>query len=78
MTFEEFNNNLENEIWIEKPDFIRKGQALMNYLYQVWSEEYNRISAIDYYDETNIDCFYNDKLIPNTLEHLKKVWKENE
>ena len=78
MTFEEFNNTLENEIWAKKPDFIRKGQALMNYLYQVWSEEYNKISAIDYYDKNNIDCFYNDKLIPNTLEHLKKVWKENE
>lgn len=76
MTFEEFNNNLKNEIWAKKPDFIRKGQALMNYLYQVWSEEYNKISDIDYYDKNNIDCFYNDKLIPNTLEHLKKVWKK--
>jgi hypothetical protein len=78
MTFEEFKNNLENEIWPEVPSHIRKGQVLMNYLYRVWLKEYNRICSPNYYDRTDIDCFYNDKLIPNTLEHLKKVWKENE
>ena len=46
----------------------------MNYLAGIWFEEYKRISSLDYYDETNIDCFYVDKLIPNTLKHLEKVW----
>lgn len=78
MTFEEFKNNLENKVWSEVPSFIRKGQHLMNYLYLVWPEEHNRMCSLNYYDEPNIDCFYQDKLIPNTLEHLKKVWKEQQ
>lgn len=76
MTFEEFNNNLEIAVWVNKPQYIRKGQSLMIYLNKIWKEEYDKISAIDYYDKTDIDCFYNDKLIPNTLKHLKKVWKK--
>lgn len=53
---------------------LREGQQLMNFLWLCWEEEYKRISSIHYYDETDIDCFYVDNLIPNTLAHLKKVW----
>jgi len=74
MTFTEFKNNFEENILPNKPEFIREGQALMNYLGDIWIEEYKRLSSVHYYDETNIDCFYNDKLIPNTWNHLKKVW----
>jgi len=75
ISFNEFKNNWENVILKEKPDFIRKGQSLMNYLGDVWLEEYKRISSVHYYDITNIDCFYNDKLIDNTLKHLEEIWK---
>ena len=46
----------------------------MNILYSVWEEEYKRLSSVHYYDRTDIDCFYNDSLIPNTLEHLENIW----
>jgi hypothetical protein len=77
MTFQEFKNTWETEILPNKPIFIREGQALMNYLADVWFEEYQRISSVHYYDypKTNIDCFYNDSLIPNTLKHLEEIWK---
>lgn len=75
MVFQEFKNIWETNIIPNKHPDIREGQSLMNFLGDVWLEEYKRISSIHYYDETNIDCFYNDKLIPNTLIHLEKVWK---
>jgi hypothetical protein len=74
MNFIEFKNNFEKDILPNKPEFIREGQALMNYLGDIWFEEYKRLSSVHYYDQTNIDCFYNDKLIPNILKHLEKVW----
>jgi len=74
MTFEEFEDN-----YFKKLDNIhvglRKGQILINYLWEVWPEEYEKISSVHYYDRKDIDCFYNDRLIPNTLKHLKEVWK---
>lgn len=75
MTYLEFKNSFETEILPNKPAFIREGQALINYLGDVWLEEYKRISSQHFYDETNIDCFYNNNLIPNTLNHLEKAWK---
>ena len=76
MTYKEFKHKWETEILPNKESFIREGQALINFLGDVWFEEYKRISSVHYYGETNIDCFYNDKLIPNTWKHLEKVWKE--
>lgn len=75
MTFQEFKNKWEIEILPNKPKFIRVGQALMNFLGDVWLDEYKRISSVHYYDETDIDCFYNDNLFYNTLAHLETVWK---
>jgi hypothetical protein len=71
MTFNEFKTYIETN----KPPEIRKGQAIMTALSKIWEKEYIRISSVHYYDQTNIDCFYNDNLIPNTLAHLEKVWK---
>jgi hypothetical protein len=73
MKYRDFINNLET-VLANKPSCIRDGQAIINYLGDVWFEEYKRISSVHYYDETNIDCFFNDTLIPNTLKHLEKVW----
>ena len=72
--FENFKANWENNILPNKPHHIRCGQSLMNHLADVWYKEYDRLSSINYYSETNIDCFYNDALIPNTLKHLEKNW----
>lgn len=72
--FENFKYNWRNKILPNKSPQIREGQALMNYLADVWYKEYVRLSSINYYRETNIDCFYNDSLIPNTLKHLEKNW----
>ena len=75
ITFEEFEQKYLGEVLNKKPDNIRKGQALMNFLHDIWPEEYRRLSSIDYYDNKDIDCFYRDRLIPNTLKHLREVWK---
>ena len=73
MNFQEFNVNWRN-LRTTDPEYIREGQSLMNYLGDVWLEEYKRISSQNYYDKTDIDCFYQNKLVPNTLKHLEKVW----
>lgn len=67
-----FNKNISTD---ENLKYKRKGQLLMNYISEVWFDEYNRISSFHYYDNDDIDCYYNDELFNNTLNHLKKVWK---
>lgn len=75
MTFTEFKNNFEENILPNKPEFIREGQALMNYLGDVWIEEYKRITTLHRdYPRPVVDCFYNDKNIPNTWKYLEEVW----
>lgn len=76
MTYKDFKTKWETEILSNKEGFIREGQALINFLGDVWFEEYKRISSVHYYDQKDIDCFYNDSLIPNTWKHLEKVWRE--
>lgn len=74
ISYSEFVTKYNGEILRNKKSFIRKGQALMIYLADVWYDEYIRLSSLSYYGETDIDCFYKDELIDNTLKHLKKVW----
>ena len=69
-TYKKFKKTWETSVLVDKPNCIRKGQSLINYLFVVWPKEYNRIIE----HKTN-DCFYLDKLIPKTLKHLEKVWK---
>lgn len=69
MTFDEFKTKWENEILPNKPDFIRSGQSLVNYLSEVWVEGYKRLVYQD-----RIDCFYVDELIPTALEYLESIW----
>lgn len=75
LSFQDFKKKFYREILPNKHKDIREGQLLMNFLGDVWFEEYQRISSVHFYDRTDIDCFYNDSLIPNTLEHLEEVWK---
>jgi len=73
MTFQEFENNLYDDILPNKEEYIRPGQAVMNYLAEVWFEEYKRLSHIDS-EIKKFDCFHNSRIIPQTLRHLERVW----
>lgn len=77
VTFKQFKKNLLYFEIPNKPKEWRNGQCLMNYLARVWPEEYKRMASVHYYDVTNIDCYYVDTLIPNSLNHLEKIWKTN-
>ena len=68
MTYKQFEEQYYQQLPSEHPS-IRKGQSLMNLLCDVWFMEYRRITA-----NPSIDCFYNDKLIKSTLNHLKNNW----
>lgn len=59
-----------------QPNYIRTGQTLITYLDSFDKEECNNICSLHYYNRNDIDCFYVDKLIPNTLKHLQEVWKD--
>lgn len=74
MTFIEFEQLYFDELPLRNPK-LRSGQFLMILLNEVWPLEYNRIVDMEK-GLTTIDCFYNDRLIPNTLNYLKKVWYE--
>jgi hypothetical protein len=74
MTFNEFKTTWETEVLPVKPDFIRKGQSLMNYLSSVWMNEYIRMVEANYEVGKQVDCFYTDSMIPTTLDHLERVW----
>lgn len=73
MTFKEFEDNIFNDIVPNRGLSIRPGQAVMNYLGTVWFEEYKRLSNVDS-PLKSLDCFYNDRMIPKTLNHLEKEW----
>lgn len=73
MKFEDFYTRYVGEILHEKPPYIRNGQALMNFLNEIWPEEYRRIIEGEYVGES-IDCFYNDNYISITINHLEKIW----
>ena len=74
MTYDDFMSSFHNKILPNKETFIRHGQCLMSYLATVWKEEYVRLSSIHFYDRDDLDCFYRDELIQNTVDHLSKVW----
>ena len=71
MTFQKFKNKFYEEILPNKDFSLRNGQALMNFLGDIWFEQYKRMTA-KFAD--NVDCFYNDNLIPNSLNYLEKNW----
>ncbi len=77
MKFEDFYTRYVGEVIPEKPSYIRNGQALMNFLSDVWPEEYRRITE-GKYQESPIDCFYNDSYISITINHLEKVWNKRD
>jgi hypothetical protein len=70
ITFDQFKETFYHQILLTKQPFIRKGQALMNYLFVVWPKEWHRIS----HGESKNDCFYVDSRITNTMLELEAVW----
>ena len=68
MNYTQFKEKYFQEILPNKHKDCRKGQALMNFLGDIWIEEYKRITA------SNVDCFYNDNVIDACLNHLEKNW----
>jgi hypothetical protein len=71
MTYKLFKDKYYQEILPNLDIHSRKGQALMNFLGEVWFAEYKRMSSNF---APNVDCFYNDNLIPNALNHLQNNW----
>jgi hypothetical protein len=65
MVFKEFREIALYDKIVNRDPHLRMGQTLMNYLYEVWPAQYKRITG------TKSDCFYNDKLIGNTLKLLE-------
>lgn len=74
MTFKEFE--LAWQTYQNKHSELRRGQALMITLAKYNMKEYNRICGGQYKNKKELDCFYVDEFIPNTLHHLKEVWEE--
>lgn len=68
MTYTEFLQKWEQDILPNKEPYIREGQSLINFLGDIWIEEYKRIN------NTVFDCFHRNDVIPKTLAHLEKVW----
>lgn len=50
---------------------LRRGQALMNFLYRFDRDAYNNIRLMP---SENLDCFYVDDRIDSTISYLNKIW----
>jgi len=70
ITFEEFTKLLDH--YTGNNNYYREGQALMNFLAEYWIEEYKRITG------TDTDCFYNNKVMPLTIQRLESVWHKRD
>lgn len=49
----------------------RYGQALMNVLHGAAPDKYREIMNLE------LDCYYNDDIVPATLKFLKYDWNSN-
>jgi hypothetical protein len=72
MTYQQFLNEVFTKVIPGRDPSLREGQALMNYVWEIWPEEAEKINK-EY--DFNVDCFYNNRLIPDTLKHLETVWE---
>jgi hypothetical protein len=69
LTFEQFLNRVD-KVYYENEFEIRHGQAIMNVLYQIWQDQYKKIT------ETDLDCYYDDGTVRFTLDYLEKEWND--
>lgn len=58
-----------DDFYIQNDD-LRYGQSLMNVLYDVWPEKYKEIT------NSEIDCFYDEKIVRFTIVSLEKEWPD--
>lgn len=72
ISYAEFENKYLFDIIINRGS-QRAGQALMNFLWKTRPQKYHDIST-NIPELKQFDCFYNDDIIPLTLEHLKLTW----
>ena len=70
--FDEFKQFLERKIKTRDNE-TRVGQVVMTTLNQIWPNQYKRIMN-GCYDEEDLDCFYDDSIIPKTMAHLEEEW----
>lgn len=63
--------DLYDESWFFRKSGLRRGQTIMNVLYEFWPEKHKEILGGDH------DCFYNESRVELTLEKLKSEWLEN-
>jgi len=66
MTFQQFKHYVD----IHYQSGIRQGQNVMNCLRKAWPDKYRELTG------SHLDCFYNDRKIPDTMNHLEKHWHE--
>lgn len=69
MTFEQFLEKADR-FYCENEFELRYGQSIMNILYQVRPDKYKEIT------QTDLDCFYDDSTIKDTLDHLERTWDD--
>jgi hypothetical protein len=70
INFEQFLNRVD-KVYYENEFELRYGQTVMNVLYQIWPDQYKKIT------QTDLDCFYDDDgTAKSTLEYLEKVWND--
>ena len=69
MTFEEFVEKVDS-FYNENQPHMRYGQSIMNMLYQIWPDQYKKITG------TDLDCFYDNGTVAFTLNHLEITWEK--
>ena len=67
MSYESFKKSIIEEVELTRPESIRKGQAIFNYV----DYKFGLARKIQY--DYNIDCFYNDAKIDAFLKILYKL-----
>lgn len=72
-----FDNFLElvNEETKLSSNYLRNGEILLSILEEIWPEEYFRIRNKYYPNHTNIDCYFDSRLIIRTIHHLRNSWE---
>lgn len=69
MTFEQFLDKVD-KFYYENEFELRYGQSIMNMLYQVRPNKYKEIT------QTDLDCFYDDGTVKDTLDYLERIWDD--
>lgn len=70
MTFEEFNQEVINEA-DKRPSYIRKGQAVFNYIDAKYKVA--RIAQFSYH----VDCFHRDDLIDEFIKLCYNILRDS-